>query len=244
MAVAAYRYYDDGGREFQVVLPTDFALALSYQSADPDAPYLPPSVSPRYVAFVEPNAALFRQAVVSNRAQLATLPQQVIADGYTWQLVGFYGERFMSLPQGNIQVMAGPQGAPGAPGTFSVQKSVPVADVAITASGTATLITQLANVAIGNYFTIARFQFQSAAAASRWDATIDTSGMGNSGSGGGTVYGATANQYYSLTVTAMISIINAANTIGMFAQSTVTTSSVRKNGAVWLEATSLIAFKL
>lgn len=167
MAVGYYRYYDDGGRVFGVALPSEFASALSYEAADGSETYLPQSISPRYATYVAPQSGLFRQVVVPRRETFIAPPNPVAADGETWNLVSLFGETFMLLPGGNVQVIAGPQGPKGddgAPGNLTFGSAVLGADMLLQ-NNTETTILTINGPATGTYLVTATVTVQQAATA-------------------------------------------------------------------------------
>lgn len=111
-----YRYYADSGRTYQIALPSDFAVVLGYQAADPGDDFIPASISPRYIAYASIPSRHWMPVVSCNKAEFVSPPNPVTVDGIEFRVTGMYGERFNMFPGGNIITISGPPGLKGETG--------------------------------------------------------------------------------------------------------------------------------
>lgn len=179
MTVSAYRYYGDDGRAYQVILPDEFAAALSYEAANPADVYLPPTISPRSCTYIAPGSAIYRQVVITSKTIFISPPRLITVGGINYQLVSLFGEKWMGVPAGNIQVIAGPQGAPGTPGADAVITSGEVqltgADVTLSTSSPTTIVST-ASLAAGTYIVLGSIVCQANTSASTFRGYVDSTG--------------------------------------------------------------------
>jgi hypothetical protein len=116
MANLAYQYLSDDGSIYQIVLPSDFATALSYIPASGSEPALPTYVSARYSTYMA-NRGLVLNAVVNTVPfNVNSPPQNIIVGSTPYVLRSSYGEQrgFAQIPA--IMTVSGPQGPAGAAG--------------------------------------------------------------------------------------------------------------------------------
>lgn len=118
MPAAAYQYSSDLGQLFQVVIPTDFADAMSIVPAAGTEPYLDDSISPRYANYNNPSYGS-RRALVTSQLALSSLSSSLIVEGINWNLGTVQGESrppymlpYSMVPQA-FSAAPGPQGIPG-----------------------------------------------------------------------------------------------------------------------------------
>lgn len=244
MGIGVYKYTDDGGRTFQVALPDEFAVALSYQAADPNDPYLPSSISPRWLSYIAVGKQLYRAVICPNRALFATPPQLITADGSTWNLASLVGEQFMSFPNGNVVVISGTQGPRGFDGAAALPRfsNTMSADVAINSAAAFSLI-QITGLVAGTYLVNASVMFQSGAAAGRFDTVITsvTPGSLNWAYQSGDING--ANDYINIASCAIVTL-PAAGALILSGFSSITTGFARRNSPAGSPGTMLTAVKI
>lgn len=246
MGVAAYKYFDDGGRVWQVYLPDDFASVLGYQAAAGTEAYLPFSLSPRFLTYVSRTTGQWASAVVGTRATFAAPPQAVSVGGTLYQLVSANGEAFGVIPGGNIQVIAGPQGQKGDAGTpaptITTYSQTLGADVALTVANQV-YIPLSQTVPAGTYLVLATIQCQNGASAGRFGSQLVKDSIGLVLASGST-YIATANQWLENNHNCIITLA-ASDTISLRGYFSATGANVRyTNGDSQAPATRLDLVKL
>ena len=243
MSTGTYQYTDDGGRTYQIILPDDFATALGYQAANPADAYIPVGISPRFASYVTPGGRLFKEAVVTDPAVFASLPNPVTVDGDTYQLAAANGESFMQLPGGNLRVIAGPQGPQGEPGAADLPYlgNWMGGSVALNNTGTEFTLCTL-SLPSGVHLVNAWATFQAGAAAGRFDARIlrfDGNPFASS-----SVDVAGANDYANLAMTAVIPMVSGGD-VSLRAMSSITSGFARpQNGQAVGFATGLLAVQI
>lgn len=242
MAIALYKYYDDANREYQVSLPDEFAVALSYEPAEATDPYLPRSISPRYCAYWNQSANLYRAVVIPNLSSFIAPPQTVTADGLDWILSGFYGEAFQQLPGGNMVVLSGVQGERGPEFDMDWLGSNLNADVAINSINTDFELCSITPTVGGLYQIFGQIQLQTGAAATRWTGSIKIAGSATLSTM--SVHGATASSWYECFLHDLRTL-SAGTAYALAVQATTNSTSARANSAVLgAAATFLRAYRI
>lgn len=115
MSLTSYKYTSNNGTVYQVLLPDDFAVALSCVSAVGTEPWLDAAISPRYVNYRSTTLGL-RSAIVPSAVAMASLPSTLTVGGVTYVRTSQQGESIPAVSQVLLQSAMGPQGAPGATG--------------------------------------------------------------------------------------------------------------------------------
>lgn len=113
-----YVYTADNGTNFQVMVPADFATALS-QTPGTVQPFLPGEISPRYANYTGSDGS-FRQAVIDTVAHFATvLGSTVVVGGVTYTCTSANAQQVPFLQQQPVNGAFLIQGPPGANGVFT-----------------------------------------------------------------------------------------------------------------------------
>jgi hypothetical protein len=114
VASQAYEYLSDDGNTYQVVLQSDFALALGYVVATGLEPYLPTYISMRYATYQSSNALYINPVYVTYPFSSGNPPASISVGTLYYFLKSSYGEsRGGAAFNANLLVIAGPQGPPG-----------------------------------------------------------------------------------------------------------------------------------
>jgi len=242
VSIGLYKYYDDANREYQISLPDDFAVALSYEAADAADPYMPRSISPRYCAYWNESNNLYRAVVVPSKSDFLTPPQAVTVDSLVYVLSGFYGEQFQQLPGGNMVVLSGVQGEKGDSGVISATRVAPVADVPLSSIGADIELCRATNTPAGTYLVFGTVQFQTGAAAAEMTAKIaQSSGVSVQSA---SIYGATASRFYPVTIFCSLTFPTSSNILFLYGNSTVASAFARRMGDTGYLATQMVLLKL
>lgn len=156
MATAAYRYQSDDGNVYQVVLPTDFALPLNYIAASGSEPYLPNFISMRYATYQDVLGLYINPAYILSPFGPVNPPPTCTVDGVNYNLVSSYGEVRGSFKLGNVILIGGPQGPPGASGSGGVDSLIAGAGIGVSgATGNVTVTnTGVTSVAAGTGISV------------------------------------------------------------------------------------------
>jgi hypothetical protein len=119
----AYVYTGNDGNNYQVMVPSDFAVALGMTAATTQ-PSLPPEVSPRYATY-KSSAGFFRQAVIPTVSQFSTiLGTTLTVSGVTWTAITAQNEStppYQSNPVNGAFLIQGPQGIQGPAGPQNLE---------------------------------------------------------------------------------------------------------------------------
>lgn len=230
MGMQMYRYQDDGGGSYQIMLDDTFATALGYQppvESDGYA-YIPAAISPRFVTYVSPGGLQFRDVVVTDPAIFVAPPNPITVEGTVWQIASANGESFMQLPGGNVRVISGPQGPAG---QLAYLEDDMGSDTQLTPINTDKELARLSNIPAGQYIATANIQFQTGAAAALVTGRFNGSAYSAFQNVGGSQYCATANQWYHMTFTTRIAMAAGTNHLRLDAQSTVASAFARRGDA-------------
>ena len=116
MAYTAYKYVSDDGTTYQLVLPSDFAVALNYTPATGYEPYLPVYIFPRYATYQDNQIAIWTSAVVTLPYTQFQVPESISVGAQIYFHKSSVGEQRGALTNQQVITVAGPQGPPGSAG--------------------------------------------------------------------------------------------------------------------------------
>ena len=116
MPPTLYRYTDDSGLPYSVLLPSELSAAFSYVAASGSEPYLPDYIMPRFANYVGSASGDYLTVTITAKFGPASPPSTAIVDGRTYQLRSVIGEKRGAVVPTTV-LAAGPQGAPGTAGS-------------------------------------------------------------------------------------------------------------------------------
>lgn len=148
MVSTAYKYLSDDGNTYQVVLPSDFASALSYVAATGSEPYIPTWISYRYATYQTSGGLFLSGVVVTEPFAVGNPPSTITVDGVVYLLKSQYGEQRGITPNNGVLLIAGPQGPPGSGGGGDVTSVSAGTGISVSPSTGAVVVTNTGVLAV------------------------------------------------------------------------------------------------